>query len=378
MKKKLTYVSRPYLPPLERFMPMLESIWESRQLTNNGYYNTCFSRKLQEVWGVEHVVTFANGTQALIAALSCLTENIVNEGDKGEVITTPFTFIATTNAIIWSRNNPVFVDIDASSLNIDTKAVEAAITNKTEAILAVHCYGNPCDLLGLKSVANKYDIPLIYDAAHAFGVEVGKRSIMSYGDMSVMSFHATKVLNTFEGGAVACHSSSTRDQLLNFSNFGFKNETTISSLGLNAKMSEFNAALGLLQLDYVEDILSSREEVAKFYKRELSGLSSVFIPQDSLSTRANYAYFPIFIEPNGKAARDETYLYLREHGYMVRRYFYPLTCDFAIPEVETKGIKHNIVNAKKRSAEVLCLPIYPELGKQELHEIVRLLREKLA
>lgn len=372
MVKKVIHVTKPWLPPLQDVLPALEDIWESRNLTNFGVYNARFCRQLEKQWGVEHVVTFANGTQALLAALSCLPA-----GEKGEVITTPFTFIATTNSIIWTGNRPVFVDINPRSYGLDVEAVEAAIGPKTVAILAVHCYGIPNDVAALQRLANKYDIPLLFDAAHGFGVELDGKSIFHFGDMSVASFHATKVLNTFEGGAVACHSAVTRDKLVNFSNFGFQNETTISSLGLNAKMSEFNAVIGLLQLDHISSALRGREAVAKRYRQQLSDIPGLHMPEVPTHTKINNAYFPIFIGADAKADRDSIYLYLREYGYMVRRYFYPLTCDFGITEVEATSIKYPVPVARRCADEVLCLPIYPDLELDHVDEIVRLLRGRL-
>ncbi len=373
MAKKIINVTKPYLPPLEEFLPALEDIWQSRILTNNGLYNGQFCRALEKLWDVEHVVTFANGTQGLLAALSCLEAK-----DKGEVITTPFTFIATTNAIIWTGHQPVFVDIDPATLNIDVEAIEKAITPKTVAILAVHCYGRPCDVAALEKLSQQYSIPVIYDSAHAFGVETQGQSIFRFGDMSVTSFHATKVFNTFEGGAVACHSAVVRDRLINFSNFGFQNEITISSLGLNAKMSEFNAALGLVQLQHIEDMLDGRQRIANLYRRELENLTGIYIPPEAKKIKSNHAYFPIFIEANALSDRDTLYWFLRENGFMVRRYFYPLTCHFGIPEVEENSRIVQIASARKRSDEVLCLPIYPDLEIEHVREIISLLKSKLS
>ena len=366
-------VTKPYLPPLEEFLPLLEDIWQSKMLTNNGVYNTKFCRELAKLWDVEYVVTFANGTQALLAALSCLPSEM-----KGEIITTPFTFVATTNSIVWTGHKPVFVDIDPTTLNIDIASIEKAITPQTVAILAVHCYGRPCDVIALKELSVRHNIPIVYDAAHAFGVELSGESIFRFGEMSTVSFHATKIFNTFEGGAVACHSAVTRDKLINFANFGFQNETTISSLGLNAKMSEFNAALGLVQLKHIDRMLSGRKKIADYYTSELGGLTGVRLPKEPLNTRLNFAYYPIFIQQNAKNERDNVYLYLREHGYMVRRYFYPLTCDFGIPEIEANSLKHDVTYAKKCADEVLCLPIYPDLELNTVEDLVALIKVQLS
>jgi dTDP-4-amino-4,6-dideoxygalactose transaminase len=373
VSKKVINVTKPYLPPLEEFLPLLEDIWQSKMLTNNGKYNTKFCRELEKLWNVEHVVTFANGTQALLAALSCLATE-----EKGEVVTTPFTFIATTNSIIWTGHQPVFVDIDPATLNIDISAIEKAITPQTVAILGVHCYGNPCEVIALKELSQRRNIPVIFDAAHAFGVELAGESIFRFGDMSVASFHATKTFNTFEGGAVACHSTVLRDKLINFANFGFQNETTISSLGLNAKMSEFNAALGLVQLKHTDKMLAGRRIIANYYFDELKGLKGVFLPGEPVDTRLNYSYFPIFVQQEAKTDRDALYGFLREHGYMVRRYFYPLTCDFGIPEIEQRARKNDVSQAQKRADEVLCLPIYPDLEVTSVEELVALLKSKLS
>ena len=373
MGKKVTNVTKPYLPPIEEFLPLLEDIWQSKMLTNNGKYNTKFCRELEKLWNVKHVVTFTNGTQALLAALSCLIAE-----HKGEVITTPFTFIATTNSIIWTGHQPVFVDINPATLNIDVDAIEQAITPQTVAILAVHCYGTPCDVIALKALSKRHNIPVIYDAAHAFGVELAGESVFRFGEMSAASFHATKTFNTFEGGAVACNSAVLRDKLTNFANFGFQNETTISSLGLNAKMSEFNAALGLVQLKHIDEMLAGRKSIANYYVSELINLKGIFIPAEPVNMRLNYSYFPIFVQQDAITDRDALYVFLREHGYMVRRYFYPLTCDFGIPEIEGKARKMDVSQAQKRADEVLCLPIYPDLEMASVHELVNLLKGKLS
>lgn len=373
MAKKVINVTKPFLPPLDEFMPLLRDIWDSASLTNNGSYNQRFCKALEKVWGVEHVVTFSNGTQALLAALSCM-----NNSKKGEIITTAFTFIATTNSIVWAGHKPVFVDIEPNTLNIDVVEIEKAINEQTVAILAVHCYGNPCDVEQLDALSKKYQIPIIYDAAHAFGVEHLNKSLMQFGDMSVVSFHATKVLNTFEGGAVACHSAITKKKLMNFANFGFQNETTISSLGLNAKMSEFNAALGLLQLQYTDQIIKARTEIAATYHELLQSIDGLKIIKCSTGVKVNHAYFPIIIRNSSKCDRDSLYLYLREHGFMVRKYFYPLTCDFGIAEIEQNSITHNIDIAKEHAEQILCLPIYPSLSLSDVHDVARLIKEKLS
>lgn len=373
MAKKVINVTKPFLPPFDEFMPLLRDIWESGSLTNNGLYNQRFCKALEKEWGVKHVVTFSNGTQALLAALSCM-----NNSKKGEIITTPFTFIATTNSIVWSGHRPVFVDIEPNTLNIDVNEVEKAINENTVAILAVHCYGNPCDVVGLNELSTKYQIPVIYDAAHAFGVEYLNKSIFQFGDMSIVSFHATKVLNTFEGGAVACHSAITKKKLMNFANFGFQNETTISSLGLNAKMSEFNAALGLMQLGYIEDIISARAGVAATYEELLGNIGDLKIVKSSNGVKVNHAYFPVIISNTSKCDRDSLYLYLREHGFMVRKYFYPLTCDFGIPEIEKNAITNDISIAKQHAEQILCLPIYPDLSHSDVHDLAQLINEKLS
>lgn len=372
MAKKVVNVTKPFLPPLEEFLPMLREIWESRALTNNGLFNQRFCRELEREWGVDHVVTFANGTQALLAALSCM-----NASEKGEVITTPFTFIATTNAIVWAGHKPVFVDVNTNTLNIDVNAVEKAINKNTVAILAVHCYGNPCDVERLNALSIQYQIPVLYDAAHAFGVEYLNKSVFQFGEMSIASFHATKVLNTFEGGAVACHSAIVKKKLMNFSNFGFQNETTISSLGLNAKMCEFNAALGLLQLNYSRDFLNARASLAATYEELLKHQKELTLFNTPKSVKANHAYFPILVHRTKHNDRDSLYQHLREHGFMVRKYFYPLTCDFGIPEIEQIAITHDISVAQHHSEQILCLPIYPDLSVSEVHEVVRLIKQKL-
>lgn len=373
MVKKVVNVTKPFLPPLEEFLPLLRDIWDSRVLTNNGLFNQRFCKALEREWGVNHVVTFSNGTQALLAALSCM-----DNAEKGEIITTPFTFIATTNAIVWAGHKPVFVDIEPESLNIDISAIENAITENTVAILAVHCYGNPCDVVRINALSKQYKVPVIYDAAHAFGVHFLDKNVFQFGDMSVTSFHATKVLNTFEGGAVACNSAIIKKRLMNFANFGFQNETTISSLGLNAKMSEFNAALGLLQLDYFHEVVDARGKIAGIYEEQLGKLDNLTVIKGSTSVKSNYAYFPILVHRTKNNDRDSLYQHLRDHGFMVRKYFYPLTCNFGIAEIENSAVIHDISTAKAKADEILCLPIYPELSEPEVHSVVSLIKERLS
>jgi len=263
-----TYVTQPFLPPLEEFMPYLEEIWQEKWLTNNGSFHRQLESKLADYLGVEHLSLFANGTLALITALQALRIT-------GEVITTPYTFVATAHSLLWNKNKPVFVDIDPETLNIDPDKVEAAITPQTSAILAVHVYGTPCDTEKLQQIADVYGLKLIYDAAHAFGVTHNDQSVLNYGDLSILSFHATKVFNTFEGGAIICNDEKTKKRIDYLKNFGFADEVTVMAAGINGKMNEFQAALGVLQLDYIDQCIAARREITTRYREALTELEGI-------------------------------------------------------------------------------------------------------
>lgn len=368
MKDKAIYVTQPSLPPLDEFLPYIENIWENKILTNHGPYHEKFTNELTDYLGVKDVVLFANATLALIIALQSLDL-------KGEVITTPYTFIATSHSIIWNKLTPVFVDVDPVTLNIDPQKIEAAITNDTSAILAVHCYGNPCDVKEIDSIAKKNSLKVIYDAAHAFAVEHDGQSLLSYGDLSVVSFHATKVFNTFEGGAIICHDKETKDKLKKLTNFGFVNELEIDGLGLNAKMSEINAALGLVQLKHIDNFIDQRAIIDALYRDALRFVTGIHCLPKLHQSKKNYAYFPILVSPEYSLERDELYEKLKKNGYFVRRYFYPLTSSFPVYEQYASSVASNHPQAHQSAKQVICLPIYPSLSIENIETIIQLITE---
>ncbi|MFB6340657.1 DegT/DnrJ/EryC1/StrS family aminotransferase [Saccharicrinis sp. FJH62] len=361
MKKIL--VTQPFLPPLDEVQPYLEQIWKNKWLTNKGPFHQELEQKLAEYLGVKHVALFSNGTLALLIALKAL-------GIKGEVITTPYTFVATAHALLWNNLKPVFADVDPVYGNLDPNSVEKAITKKTEAILPVHVYGNPCDVNGLQEVADKYSLKIIYDAAHAFGVKVNENSIMQYGDLSVMSFHATKLFNTFEGGAIACHTDEMKNKIDHLKNFGFDGETTIIGTGINAKMNEFSAAMGLIQLKHFEDILEERTVLANTYRSLLKDVKGIRCLDSIDEVKHNYAYFPIFVnEQQYGMSRDALYEKLKEQNIFGRRYFYPLISWLATYNHLNSAKAENLPNSENLAEQVICLPIYPGLGTKVVEEI---------
>lgn len=360
MKDEPLLVTKPLMPPLEEFLPYLEQIWESGFVTNGGQMHQRLERALAEYLGVEYVVLFANGTLALLAALKALDI-------RGEVITTPYSFVATSHAIVWSGLTPVFSDIDPVTLNLDAAAIESAITERTCAILPVHCYGRPCDVDAIKALADKYGLAVVYDAAHAFGVEDDKGSLLRHGDLSVLSFHATKVFQTFEGGAVVCATEKQRDMLNQLKNFGFVDELTVHMPGINAKMNEISAAFGLLQLRYVKEAIDRRRFIYAFYEKALASIPGIVSPGLPQVARANYSYYPILVGDGFPLSRDELYERFRAQGIMVRRYFYPLISNFSVYEPYAR---HALPVAQWASARVICLPIYPELKESDLDRVV--------
>lgn len=363
MPDKPIYVTQPFLPPLEEFIPYLEQIWESRKLTNKGPFHQQFEQALCEYLGVGHLALFTNGTLALVTALQALRIT-------GEVITTPYSFVATAHALLWNGIKPVFVDIDPKTLNIDPNRIEAAITPQTTAILAVHVYGNPCDVEAIQAIADNYNLKVIYDAAHAFGVKYKGESLLKHGDLSILSFHATKAFTTFEGGAIVCPDAKTKQHIDNLKNFGFVNETTVVASGINGKMSEFNAALGLLQLKYVDQALARRREIDLTYRASLADVAGIHCVERGPQTHDNHAYFPILVGPEYTISRDELYERLREHGIYARRYFYPLIADFPMYRGGASAQHENIPVAFDIASKVICLPIYSELQKNDLDIII--------
>jgi len=354
MRTEPIYVTQPYLPPLEEFIPYLQQIWDKKILTNSGPFHQQLEQALCDYLGVKHIALFANGTLALVTALQALRVT-------GEVITTPYSFVATSHSLLWNGIKPVFVDIDPHTLNLDPMKIEAAITPQTTAILPVHCYGHSCDVEAIQKIADNYNLKVIYDAAHAFGVQDAGGSILRHGDLSVLSFHATKVFNTFEGGAIVCPDAKTKERIDHLKNFGFAGETTVVAPGINGKMSEFNAALGLLQLKYIDQALARRKEIDAAYRERLSGIEGIRCVSSKKDIVANYAYFPIFVEPSYPTCRDVLYKKLNDNGVCPRRYFYPLISEFPMYRGLPSSQRGHLSVASTATQQVICLPIYPGL-----------------
>ncbi|WP_312909863.1 DegT/DnrJ/EryC1/StrS family aminotransferase [Stutzerimonas nitrititolerans] len=365
--KKTIPVTRPLLPPLDEFVPYLERIWASGILTNGGDMHKALEKALCEFLGVPHVALFANGTLALVTALQALRIT-------GEVITTPYSFVATGHSLLWNGIKPVFVDIDPHTLNLDPAKIEAAITPHTTAIMPVHCYGNPCDVQAIEAIADNYNLRVIYDAAHAFAVRDEGGSILRHGDLSVLSFHATKVFNTFEGGAIICPDEKTYQRLNHLKNFGFVNETTVVAPGINGKMSEINAAFGLLQLQHIDRALRRRREIDTLYRLRLAGVPGLHCVEPGSQTFSNHSYFPILIDEEFVLSRDRLYEALRARGAMVRRYFYPLISDFPMYRGLPSASPSSLPVAQAVSRSVLCLPIYPDLSDDEVEMLCEFIR----
>lgn len=362
------YVTQPHLPPLEEFLPYLEKIWESRTLTNGGPFHQQFERALCEYLDVPYLSLFANGTLALVTALQALRIT-------GEVITTPYSFVATAHSLLWNGIKPVFVDVDPRTLNLDPAKIEAAITPQTTAIMPVHCYGHPCDVDAIQKIADNYNLRVIYDAAHAFGVRTGGDSVLKHGDLSILSFHATKVFNTFEGGAIICPDAKTKQRIDHLKNFGFVDEVTVVASGINGKMSEVNAAFGLLQLQHINDALARRQEIDARYRELLRDIPGIRCLPDAGEIAANYAYFPILVEPEYSLSRDALYTQFRNRDIYVRRYFHPLISDFPMYRGLPSASRANLPVAADASMKVLCLPIYPALTEYDLRRIVGVIAE---
>lgn len=366
MSAKPIYVTQPSMPPLEEFLPYLEEIWKNKVLTNGGPYHQALEKALCEFLGVKHISLFSNGTIALLTALQVL-------GIRGEVITTPYSFVATSHALLWNGITPVFADIDPDSLNLDPTQIEAAITPQTTAILPVHCYGIPCDVERIQSLADSYGLRVIYDAAHAFGVKYHGRSLLNYGDLSVLSFHATKVFNTFEGGAIVCHDENTKRHIDNLKNFGFVDEVTVAETGINGKMSEINAAFGLVQLKHVAAAIDRRKEIEAIYRRGLASVKGVRLLKMPYDAEGNSSYFPIMVTREYPLGRDALYESLKSHGVNGRRYFYPLISEMPMYRKLASAKSDNLPNATNAASEVICLPIYPDLPIGEVERICHLI-----
>lgn len=364
---KPIYVTQPYLPPLEEFLPYLQEIWGSKILTNAGPFHVKLEQALCEYLGVKHISLFTNATIALVTALQALRVS-------GEVITTPYSFVATSHSLMWNGIKPVFVDVDPKTLNLDPAKIEAAITPQTTAIMPVHCYGRPCDVDAIQKIADNYNLKIIYDAAHAFGVKCHCGSVLNHGDLSVLSFHATKVFNTFEGGAIVSPDAKTKLRIDQLKNFGFVDEVTVVAPGINGKMSEINAAFGLLQLTHIDAALKRRKEIDAEYRSVLADISGVRLLESGSEAVGNFAYFPILVEDSFPITRDALYEKLKRHGVFSRRYFYPLISEFPMYRGHASAQRKNLPVAYKAASQVLCLPIYPALENSDLHRIVDIIR----
>ena len=360
---KNIYVTSPLLPDLDEFKKSLDRIWESKWLTNNGSFHQEFEKRLSERLGVEYISVFTNGTLPLMVALKI-------SGVCGEVITTPYSFVATSNVLYWLNLKPVFVDVDEYG-NLNPDMIEDAITEKTTAVLAVHVYGNPCQTEKIKEIAEKHNLKVIYDAAHAFGVERNGKSVLLDGDFSTLSFHATKVFNTIEGGALVCHSEETKKRIDNFKNFGIEDEVTVSEFGINCKMDEVRAAYGLLNLENVDGAIELRRRVVERYREGLGGIDGISFFGDIDGVKYNYSYFPVFVGEGYRLSRDGLYERLRENGIFARRYFYPLISDFKIYDGYRK---FGLANARRLASSVLCLPLYNDLNLKEVERVIDLIR----
>lgn len=352
---KPVYVTQPSLPPLDEFIGSLKQMWDNKILTNNGPFHQQFEQALAEYLGVKYISLFANGTLALMTALQVLRIT-------GEVITTPFSFVASTHSLWWNNIKPVFADIETDHLNLDPDRLEAAITSKTTAIMPVHVYGNPCNVERFQQIADTYGLKLIYDAAHAFGVKLNGIPIAQYGDLSVLSFHATKVFNTIEGGAIICPNEKTKQRIDYLKNFGFAGETTVMVPGINGKMNELQAAYGLLQLKYVDENIAKRKIIADSYREQLAGIPGLQLLQELEGIHYVYSYIPVLIDATeyGKT-RDELYEELKRYNIYGRRYFYPLISQFPCYSQLASAKSGNLPNATSMAMKVLCLPIYPNL-----------------
>jgi len=364
------YVTRPTMPSLEAYTALLEGIWDSRWLTNDGALHTQLEQALCAYLATEHLSLFCNGTIALLVALQALGIN------EGEVITTPFTFPATPHVLHWNRVQPVFCDIDPATYNLDATQIEACITPDTRAILGVHVYGTPCDVDAIDAVAQRHGLRVIYDAAHAFGIRYRDRSLADYGDMAVLSFHATKLFSTGEGGALISHSSQDRRRVNHLKNFGIAGEEAVIGPGINGKMSEFQAAFGLLQLENVDAEIANRRAVAETYRAELAGVPGLTLPPQPSQTQLNYAYFPILVDPEGYSAdRDTLHATLKRFNVVARKYFHLLcsryACYAGLPSAEPA----NLPVAERIAREVLCLPIYGTLSPDDSLTIARIIAE---
>ena len=363
MNNPLT-VTSPLLPDLGDFSSMLQNIWNNKWITNNGQYHQQLEDALCKYLKVSFISLFTNGTLPLLTALQALRIS-------GEVITTPYSFVATTHSIWWNGLKPVFVDIDPSNCGIDPNRIEAAITPRTTAIMPVHCYGKPCDIVSIQQIADKYGLKVIYDAAHAFGVEVNGKSILEYGDISTLSFHATKVFNTIEGGAMVVHDEATKQRIDYLKNFGFESETEVIAPGINGKLDELRSVFGLLNLQQIDAAIEARHQVAIQYRDALRGVPGIRFFDDMPGVRHNYSYFPIFVNAEEYGiTRDELYFKMREQGILGRRYFYPLISTFSSYRGLPSAASENLPNATRIANEVICLPMHHNLSAEDVNHVL--------
>lgn len=366
MENKQITVTSPLLPDLDEFNVMLKEIWNSKWITNNGSFHKQLENELAKYLKVPYVSLFTNGTLPLLTALQALRIT-------GEVITTPYSFVATTHCIWWNGCKPVFVDIDPATGNLDPNKIEAAITPKTTAIMPVHVYGKPCDTKSIQDIADKYGLKVIYDAAHAFGVEVNGESILNAGDMSTLSFHATKVYNTLEGGALVMHDEVTKKRIDYLKNFGFAGETEVVAPGINSKVDEVRSAYGILNLRQVDAAIEARHQVAIKYREALRSVCGITFMDDMPGVKHNYSYFPIFIDAEKYGVtRDELYFKMKENNVLGRRYFYPLISEFSTYRGLPSAAPENLPNAHKMADSVICLPMHHELSEEDLNHIIEL------
>lgn len=360
---KNLFVTQPDLPPLEDFIPLLREIWDRKILTNNGPFHEKLEIELCRYLGVEHLSLFTNGMLALVTMLQAMRVS-------GEVITTPYSFVATAHALHWNGIKPVFIDIDPATGNMNPANIEAAITPQTTAIMPVHVYGNPCDHAEIQRIADIYGLKVLYDAAHTFGVTQAGQSVTNYGDMAALSFHATKVFNTFEGGAIVCHDAETKKRIDYLKNFGFADEVTVVAPGTNAKMNEFQASLGLLQLTRIDQALAARAAIDQRYRVALAGVKGIRFIKQQENVAPNFSYSPIFVGPEYGMSRDALYQKLRNKGIYARRYFYPLISEFSAYRGLPSSKRDNLPHAFQMAEQVLCLPIFPALKQDEQARVI--------
>jgi len=370
MEKKLITVTSPLLPPLEEYIPYLEDIWKRKWITNNGNYHKELEKALCEYLKVPYISLFTNGTLPLIVALQALRIS-------GEVITTPYSFVATTHSLWWNGIKPVFVDIDPVTCNIDPEKIEAAITPRTTAIMPVHVYGTPCDTERIQEIADRYGLKVIYDAAHAFGVEVSGESIFNAGDMSTLSFHATKTYNTVEGGALVCHDYKTKQRIDYLKNFGFEDETTVVAPGINGKMDELRAAYGLLELKHIAASIDARSRVSIRYQEALRDVPGIRFLENIPGVKSNYSYFPIFINAEKYGlTRDELYFKMKDQNILGRRYFYPLISSFSAYSGLESSKLENLPVANDIAESVICLPMHHELSQEDVDRVLDIIKDR--